>query len=81
MPIIGADMSAMQRSHQHVITYFLYFIDFMNESSLPAGPNIFAYEGDKDKANFSLVEEYFGGTLSKYISMYVSTLRINTSYL
>lgn len=65
MPVIGTGMSKMQRSHQRVLTYFLDCIDFTNESSLPAGLNIVVYEGDKDKVNLSLVEEYFEGTLSK----------------
>ena len=65
MPVIGTGMSKLQRSHQRVLTYFLDCIDFTNESSLPAGLNIVVYEGDKDKVNLSLVEEYFEGTLSK----------------
>lgn len=65
MPIIGTGMSKMQRSHQRVITYFLDCIDFANTASLPAGLNIVVYDGDKDKVNLSLIEEYFEGTLSK----------------
>ena len=65
MPIIGTGMSKMQRSHQRVLTYFLDCIDFADTSSLPAGLNIVAYEGDKDKVNLSLIEEYFEGALSK----------------
>lgn len=65
MPVIGTGMSKMQRSHQRVITYFLDYMDFANTASLPAGLNIVVYDGDKDKVNLSLIEEYFEGTLSK----------------